>query len=275
MTIRNRVVYASVAAVIPLFAVLAVGDEAPPAPKPYDFNKVASLGRDSLDVQERTKLGIAYLREEIAEPTPPIMMLGGGINPHDYIIAQLVLATARPYDGPGMADSEMLFQELQRQTAGEYRDALALTLGLARDSRMTKYTLAYLQDTGKPPVLRERAARALGYIGDPETVPFLVNVLLGDPIYQIQRADRGPQHPLVRYHPVREAARENLRGMKADGIALGAQAEQALQQAQVRVPIPAELQQALDRQLQELAERRFQAREKGEPIPPTQYYRDR
>ena len=279
MTRRQKRVSAVGLALSVLLAALGITAEPGKAPKKSDPWRIGSLNREGVTPQQRTQLGMAYLREEIADPTPPYMSMGP--IDHEYIIAQLTIAIAQPsLDDPNHADREMLFQELQRQPAGEYRDALALTLAMTGDARMTKYVLAYLRDTNKPPILREQAVRALSRLADPETAPLLLPIAVADPVYEIVHAKRrihgrDPSSPVVKEYPMRRHVQWLLSHSEAFRNAMSAQARLAVETAQIEVPIPAELQQELARQLRELDELRRQAREKGEPIPPTQYYRDR
>lgn len=226
----------SLPAIVGIVAALAAGPAAAGSTQPvrkFDFSKVGKLLSRNLSPTERTKLGITYLREEISRPTGSYQGLGGPID-HPYVVAQLVLAIAQPG-----ADRDLLWQELQRSAAGEYRDALALTLGLAGDQRAVRYLVSYIQDTRHHPDLRERAARALGEIGDPSSIPVLVTVLLNDPVYQVQRADSAPESPVVRSYPVRRAAKEALRYMESKGVDLGSSARTALGRAMIKVPVEA------------------------------------
>ncbi len=215
-------------------AIAASPDSTTPTqePRKFDFYRVGKLADRALTPVERTRLGITYLREEFAKPTGSYMGLGGTID-HVYVVAQLVLAISRPG-----AERDGLWQEMQRAPAGEYRDALALTLGLAGDERVTQHVVAYLQDVGNPLDLRERAARALGEMQQRSTVAVLVQVMMNDPVHKVRRSNPAPQSPLERNYPIRQAAWAALKHLERKGVDIGDEAREALRTPMFRVPIP-------------------------------------
>ncbi|MBI3909407.1 MAG: HEAT repeat domain-containing protein [Armatimonadetes bacterium] len=228
----TRTYLGPIAAALAIAAIAGVAalEDTPQPSRRFDFYKIGRLSKDDLTPRDRAALGISYLKEEVRNPTGSYRSLGGTID-HVYIVAQLVLAIARPG-----ADRDLLWQEFQQAPPGEYRDALALTLDLAADRRITAYVVAYLQDVRHHPDLRERAARALSEIKDPGTLPVLVRVLYADPVYEVRHADPAPQSPLVRHYPLRRAAKEALRYMEKEGLDIGEEARDALAHARVEEP---------------------------------------
>ncbi len=189
----------------------------------FDTRKLVKLHDPKLTAAERTNLGMGFLKEEISQPTDSFKGGGGGTIDHPYVMAQLVLALAQ-----NGADRNLLWKEFNKAFKGEYRDALALTLGLAGDRRVVKYIVGYMLDTRNPMYLRGRAARALGEIRDPSTIPVMVKVLLYDPAYELLPDVRGPEPRIVKSYEVRRNAKSALRIMKRTKIDIGKEAEEAI-----------------------------------------------
>ena len=210
----------------------------------YDFRRIARLSRPDLSPRQRTALGLQYIREEIADPTPRYKSFGR--IDHTYILAQLVLALGR-----NDVDLPALWQEFRRSAPGsEYRHAIGLTIGLAGDTGVSQYLQAYLRDTRHHYDLRERAVRALAKIGGPEVVPLFVDLLKSDPAYYVHEERRKANPALIRDYTIRSAARLALRRIKLRGQKLGAEAEQALKNARLVMPASPEEVQAFRTQQQ-------------------------
>ena len=192
---------------------------------------------------------------------------------HPYIVAQIVLGIPE-----GGAHLPTLRRELRRSAPGsEYRQAIALTLGLSGDASVSQYLQAYARDTRHSLWLRERAVRALAEIGGPEVVPLFVQLLTSDSDYYLRQEWHKANSAIVRRYHVRESARTALRQLKRRGQSLGSAAEKALKEARWKVPAPAKEARAyleaerarskamIERQLREVRERAARRRAKKPP----------
>jgi hypothetical protein len=157
---------------------------------------------------------ITWLYNEHSTPSPTTRGLGGGPIDSGYIKAQIVLEL-------GQTGDRRLIRAARRSARYErIRDwltvALALTVdwpkpsprearALLPEMRTLVPHLAALVLSHPEPFLRERAARALGDIGDPAALPALRKAL-ADP-----EGLRSPGQTDRVIHPVREAARASIR----------------------------------------------------------------
>lgn len=204
----------------------------------FDFYKIGKLLNAGLTHQERTELGLRYLREEISRPTGAYAGLGGPIS-HEYVLAQIVGATAQAIHSRQVVDQEILWKEYQAVPGGEYRDMLGLALAISGDRRGSDHAAAYLRNIKHAGVLRALAARSLGEIQETRHIPLLVQVMLQDQHYLANGSRDAFERPIIRRtFPVRQGAREALRRLEAKGIDIGDQARQGIKSAILQVNEP-------------------------------------
>lgn len=205
----------------------------------FDFNRVGRLLKPDLTPQERARLGIGYLREEVARPTSTYEGSGGPIY-HEYVLAQLVRGTAHSVQSQPAVDRALLWRELQTSAPREFQDMLALTLAFAGDPRVSDHVAAYLRNLKNASILRETAALALGEIQETRQIPLLVQVMLQDPQYVAKRTRNAFEVPIIVHKfRVREGARGALLRLEAKGIDIGDAARQARKEAVLEVAGPA------------------------------------
>jgi HEAT repeat protein len=214
MVTRMAVVFLATLGTLTVTGVAA----APPQPRrEFDFYKVGQLLKPTLGPQERARLGIQFIREEVANPTPTYMSLGE--ITHEYVLAQLIGATGRP--GPGVSEPAVdtaILWAAGRQAQGELRDMLFLVLAHAGDRRAREPVIAFLRDWTRDIFLRESAARALAEFDDPNVIPILLDVVRHDPAYRERRVYR--DRPPERHYLVRRGAWEALNRMRNKGTPL-------------------------------------------------------
>jgi hypothetical protein len=204
----------------------APGDPAAARPG-FDLQRLTPLSEGKLSTAECARLYLAFLQEEISQPSPASTGLGGGPITHDYILAQIVLAGAE-----AKADEAVLQQAAATAPAGEYRDALQLTLGLLENRRTVLFLVDYLANTRNSPWLRERAARALTRIPEPRAIPALA-AALKDPFW----VGSGCVGPRQKHYPVRAVARLALLNLKQSAVTLPQEVQQALDRVIVSEPL--------------------------------------
>jgi hypothetical protein len=181
----------------------------------FDFGKIGRLAKPDLGPQERARLAVTYIKEEVGNPTPTYMSLGE-IN-HGYVLAQLVRAAAQPRLPQPAVDTDIVWGEC-RAAQGELRDMLFLVLAFAGDRRAKDPVIRYLANLSNDISLRQRAAQALAELDDPSVIPALLRVLREDPAYHERRVYR--DRPPERHYLVRRGAWEALNRMRNKGTPL-------------------------------------------------------
>lgn len=207
-------------------------------PARFDLSRLGRLLKPEMTQQERAEVGMRYLREEVSRPTSTYLGSGGPIS-HEYVLAQIVGATARAIHSRQVVDQEILWGEYQAVPSGEYRDMLGLALALSGDRRGSDHAAAYLRNIKHAGVLRALAAQSLGEIQETRHIPLLVQVMLQDQHYVAIGSRDAWERPIIRRtFPVRQGARQALRRLEAKGIDIGDQARQGVKSAVIEVKIP-------------------------------------
>lgn len=204
-----------------LGALLCAGAQAAPAVRkttPTDFFDLRRLDELSgLSAVERARKGAAFIREEVATPSRTGMGGDGvGIIDHDYILGNMAAIIARK----GL-DRPALRLEYSKLGPGEAKDAVAVVLGLGGDRAVVPHLINLLSRSGYLPHLRTHAARALGALPDPATIPYAAQVLAADPTWRINyrrnlRTNKAERK--VRDYFVRAAALKLLQDLEGAGL---------------------------------------------------------
>lgn len=116
-------------------------------------------------------------------------------------------------------DQPTLRSEMLRTPNGEARDAILLARGVLADPEVTQEVMRYLGNIDKPAYLRAAAARALGYLRDPQALPLLTKVLTEDATWESLHKSSyppgsDPRKSNWKAYPIRHAAAEALRNFQ-------------------------------------------------------------
>lgn len=232
-----RILWLLLAAVTGLSSTsLAAPAENPP--RRFDLGRLGKLLKHDLTHEERARLGMSFLREEVDHPTTTYWGSGGPIY-HEYVLAQIVKGLSYSIQSQPAVDRELLWKEYQSSPRGEFQDMLALALASTGDRRTGDHAAAYLQNLKNSPVLRQAAAEALGEIQETRYIPLLIQVLAHDPHY-IESRSRDANEKLIeiRTFHVRQGARQALVRLERKGIDIGSEARQARRSAVMKVSRP-------------------------------------
>src|SRR5687768_9726736 len=145
----------------------------------FDIGRFSEL--PNLSPEERARQGIAFLREEVANPSRSLTSGDGtGVIDHDSILATMaaLLAEHKP-------DSSTLRAEYSRTAPGEVKDSLAVVLGLLGERAVLPHLAAFFGNVTGPPCLRVAAAGALARMPDRRVVPYAAQVLGRDPATRV------------------------------------------------------------------------------------------
>lgn len=202
--------------------------------QPFDIRRFEELS--SLSPVERTRRGLAFLREEVANPSPTVSGYIGSID-HDSRLATMTQLFVEH-----QPDAATLKAELQQLSAGELRNVVMVALGLLGEQRLAGPIAGIFANSATPPYQRVLAGRALEVVPDAGAVPSVAMVLARDTTTILQtKHDRGTNEVVGRVHRflIREAALKVLRAQDRAGINLAQDVRQLMESAVLEVPAPA------------------------------------
>jgi hypothetical protein len=172
-------------------------------PHRFDWKRLLPAGNQRLPVEERTRVALECIREEVVNPTEPYF------TEHDHasMLWNIVEYLAHP-SGRGGLNLARIRAARTASRIPEERDVLLLLLGTLGDASVKQEVTAYLLDTQKPGRLRMLAATALGTIRDPASIDILLRVAETDKATEVRArlSTVGHQSSRQRVYLVREAA---------------------------------------------------------------------
>lgn len=181
----------------------------------FDFRRFDEFR--NLAPSERSRRGIAFIKEEAANPSGEFTAGDGfSIIDHDNILYRLagILVEQKP-------DLATLKLEYRRLRPGEVKDALAVAIGLMGDREALPHLTGFFARPSALPNLRVAAAQALGTMPDPAVIPYAASVLANDQAtriaYRHSLETRAPERK-VRDYFVRNAALELLKTLDKAGL---------------------------------------------------------